>query len=260
MHRAGNCASRYQAVLFTALALTTPAFSAELMSPVQQTRLVQKYCAVCHTDAVKNGGLSLQHYDAAIANPALAAMLLSKLQNGAMGAAGLGVPDKATQEAWLAATVAQAEQAKSWTVIRTKTPDTKSTLLTASIVRDVAPRQRQQGNAMPVYRLTLACDTASLQGEMQLAWSPSPQIDRTFSVSSDGNTGIPHKLEGREEKMGNGTALTAGLAATKLNTPLPEKTLTVTDLFPGETVVFPLSDLDQNTRRQLAACLPEAHQ
>jgi mono/diheme cytochrome c family protein len=68
--------------------------AAEEMSPAQQTSLVRKYCAVCHTEAAKNGGLSLEHYDAAQADPALAAMLLSKLRNGAMGAAGLGIPDK----------------------------------------------------------------------------------------------------------------------------------------------------------------------
>ena len=72
---------------------------AELMPAAQQNGLIQKYCAVCHTDAAKNGGLSLQHYDAAAGDPALAAMLLSKLQNGAMGAAGAGVPDKPTQAA-----------------------------------------------------------------------------------------------------------------------------------------------------------------
>ncbi len=64
--------------------MTTPALSAELL-PGQQNPLVQKYCAVCHTDAVKNGGLSLEHYDAEDANPALAAMLLIKLKGGATG-------------------------------------------------------------------------------------------------------------------------------------------------------------------------------
>src|SRR5215213_8834912 len=80
------------------------ASAAELMPSAQQTSLVQKYCAVCHTDAVKNGGLSLEHYDAAQANAPLAAMLLSKLRSGAMGAAGLATPDSAARNAWVAAT------------------------------------------------------------------------------------------------------------------------------------------------------------
>jgi hypothetical protein len=171
-----------------------------------------------------------------------------------MGAAGLGVPDEATRDAWVAATAAQAERAKEWTVIRIEAVASKAPLLVASIVREVAPRKAEAG--MPVYRLILACNTASHQGEIQLAWSPQPQTSRTFSVSVDGNPSIPHKLEGREEKMGNGSVGTAGLAAAMLDAPLPEKTLTITDLFPGETVVFPLGDLDHAARQQLGVCLP----
>src|SRR6185369_12281816 len=59
-----------------------PATAAELMPPSQQNALVQKYCAVCHTDAARNGGLSLEHFDAAQASPSLTAMLLSKLTGG----------------------------------------------------------------------------------------------------------------------------------------------------------------------------------
>jgi cytochrome c551/c552 len=223
------------------------------MPPAQQTALVQKYCAVCHTDAAKNGGLSLQHYDASQANPALAAMLLSKLRNGAMGAAGVGIPDPATREAWVIATTAQAERARAWTVTRTEVPDSNAQILTASIVRDVTPRK--EGTDSPVYRLTLECDLASRKGQIQLTWSPAPQTDRTFSVSADGNSGIPHRLEGKEERMGNGAAISTGLAAAMLHAPLPGKTLTIADLFPGETVVFPLGELDPADRRQLAVCL-----
>ena len=117
----------------------------------------------------------------------------------------------------------------------------------------MAPRQRDAD--APVYRLTLACNIANHKGDIQLTWSPAPQTNRTFSVSADGNAGIPHRLEGREERMGNGTAASTGLAAVLLNAPLPEKTLTISDLFPGETVVFPLGELDQVDRRQLAVCL-----
>lgn len=89
------------------MTILSGAFAAERMPAPQQTALVQKYCAVCHTESAKNGGLSLQHYDAARPDPQRAAMLLSKLRNGAMGAAGLAVPDAATREAWVSATVAQ---------------------------------------------------------------------------------------------------------------------------------------------------------
>lgn len=257
MHTAQQYLRGYGSIVLAAVMaglLAISASAAELMPPAQQNALVQKYCAVCHTDAANNGGLSLEHYDAARADPALAAMLLSKLRNGAMGAAGLGIPDPAARAAWVAATSAQAERAKDWTVIRSEARGSEAPVLTASIVREVAPRNRDTD--APLYRLTLACDIASRKGEIQLTWSPAPQTDRTISVSADGNVAIPHRLEGREEKMGNGTPGTTGLAAAMLNLPLPEKTLTISDLFPGETVVFPLGELDRMDRRQLAVCFP----
>ena len=242
----------WSASLLSVLLLAAFPLSAELMQPAQQTTLVQNYCAVCHTDAAKNGGLSLQHYNAASADPALAAMLLSKLNSGAMGAAGLKVPDDTTRAAWIAATVEQARTAKNWTVIRGDAAGAAGNLITASIVRDVVPRIPNAG--MPLYRLTIACNADTRSGDINLTWSPQPQTDRTFLVSADGGAGRPHKLEGREEKMGNGQGGATGLAAALLNVSLPAKSLTVSNLFPGETVMFPLGDLDVATRQQLAFC------
>src|ERR1700722_3766807 len=114
------------AVVFTAM-LAEPAIAAaaEHMPFAQQNSLVEKYCAVCHTDRLLNGGLSLEHFDAAQAPPSLIAMMLSKLtggvalktaaaapsdisaaalidqkaKSGAMGAAGIPRPDHATFDA-----------------------------------------------------------------------------------------------------------------------------------------------------------------
>src|SRR5215470_13962829 len=224
--------------------------SAEDLAPSRQNALVRQYCAVCHTDAANNGGLSLEHYDAARPNPPLAAMLLSKLRNGAMGAAGLGVPDKDTQAAWIVATVQQALGAQNWAV--TRSASAQGSTVTASVVRIVSPRHAEANP--PIYRLTIACDAATHQGAMQLTWSPEPQTDRTFLVSNDGQPGVPHTLSGKE-KMGNGTSGTSGRASVMLHVALPSHSLTVTDLFPSETVVFPIGALDQGTRRELAACL-----
>src|SRR5215470_182118 len=114
---------------FGLAAIYTPLWAA--MPAAEQNALVSRYCAVCHTDAAMNGGLSLQHYDAAKRDPALAAMILSKLNNGAMGAAGNGVPDKAAQQAWLESTKEQAGGAGEWFV------SGEHGLVSASIVREV---------------------------------------------------------------------------------------------------------------------------
>lgn len=213
------------------VALLVPARSAELLSHTEQNALVKKYCASCHTDAARSGGLSLEHYNSAQKNPALAAMMLSKLHNGAMGAAGIGHPDKATSDAWVAAAEKQALGAEDWSVIRDQ-------VLSASIVRGAGPTE--------VYRLILSCDTRSRQGDARLAWSPAPQKDRTFLVSADGKPGIPHQLADGE-----------AVAATTLNAPLAEKTLAVSGVFPDQVVVFPLGELDPGTREELAACFAD---
>jgi hypothetical protein len=113
------------------------------MPAAQQNALVQKYCAVCHTDAARNGGLSLEHFDAAQASPSLTAMLLSKLtggvslatvreagssasaaalvdqkmKSGAMGA-GIPIPDKVTIDAMIHAFALKSAGATEWTVER----------------------------------------------------------------------------------------------------------------------------------------------
>ncbi len=223
----------------------------EELSPAQQNALVRTYCAVCHTDAANNGGLSLEHYDAARLDPALAAMVLSKLRNGAMSAAGLGIPDKPTREAWVAATTTQAAGATNWTVLRPAASDTTRSMLTASIVREASPRK--PNTDAPLYRLTVVCDVSGHQGEMQLTWSPEPQTNRTFFVSSDERPQIAHTLVG-QEKMGNGSAGATGRASATLSAPLPTKSLTIAELFPGETAVFPFDALDEPTRRELGTC------
>src|SRR3954453_19785281 len=139
----------WAAMLAGSLAPIAPA--AELMPPTQQNALVQRYCAVCHTDAAKNGGLSLEHYDATKRDPGLAAMILSKLNNGAMGAAGNGVPAKASQQSWIESTKEQATGAKDWFVSRA------DGVVSASIVRDVPPREPASTDA-PVFRVIAVCN------------------------------------------------------------------------------------------------------
>jgi hypothetical protein len=231
-------------------AIYTPVWAA--MPAAEQNALVRKYCAVCHTDTAMNGGLSLQHYDAARRDPGLAAMMLSKLNNGAMGAAGNGVPDKAAQQAWLESTREQAAGAKEWFVSR------EDGVVSASIVREVPPRKPGFMD-VPVYRVRLVCNPSIGVGEMQLTWSPQPQTGRTMTASVDGNAPVEYQIEGKES-MGTGGTVQTGHASVLLShgkggkLALPNQFLTVRELFPGETVEFPFSELDQNAHAELRKC------
>ena len=222
------------------------------MPAAEQNALVTKYCAVCHTDAAMNGGLSLQRYNAARRDPDLAAIILSKLNNGAMGAAGNGVPDKAAQQAWLNSTREQAAGAKEWFVSR------EDGRISAGIVREVPPR-KPGSTDLPVYRLRMVCSPSTGVGEMQLTWSPQPQTGRTMTASVDGNAPVEYRIEG-QEAMGNGGTVQTGHASVLLssgkggNLALANQTLTVRELFPGETVEFPFSELDHEARAELRKC------
>ena len=220
------------------------------MPAAEQNALVKQYCAVCHTDAAMNGGLSLQHYDAAKRDPTLAATILSKLNAGAMGAAGKGVPDKAAQDAWLVSTKEQAAGAEEWFVSR------EDGLVAASIVREV-PSRRPDVKESPIYRVKVACNTASGVGQMELMWSPQPQTGRTITASVDRNSPVEYLIEGKES-MGNGGTVRTGHASVLLSNgaklSFPNHSLTVRELFPGETVEFPFSALDQKTRTELRSC------
>lgn len=238
-------------VLSAALIAFSPAvrvaMASDAMSVPLQNAMVQRYCAVCHTDAQRNGGLSLQHFDASHADPADAAMMLAKLKTGAIGAAGLLIPDDATVEAWTKATAEEAIGAGEWTVNRTASP-----IVTASIVREVPSAAFP---AQPdLYRLTLTCRLDTHQGEMQLAWSPAtPKDGQMMSVSVDGKAPVMFKIEG-SEKMGNGAAGSSGPGAILLrNVSVPAQSLTVRDVLPNEAVVFPFDGAGQ-ARQALSSC------
>jgi hypothetical protein len=84
-----------------------------------------------------NGGLSLEHFDAARPDPGDAAMVVSKMKSGAFGAAGIPPPDKGTQEALIAALSSAAAGANEWTVSRRENVRTQAPILTVSVVQGV---------------------------------------------------------------------------------------------------------------------------
>jgi hypothetical protein len=247
------------------------------MPATQQNALVQKYCAVCHTDAANSGGLSLEHFDAAQAAPSLTAMLLSKLtggaslrtveeissnaaaaalvdrkmKSGAMGAAGIPRPDKATIDALIQALQKESTGATEWAVQHTAGALAADHVIEASILQEV-PSAKSAGEAR-AYRLIASCNVATARGFLQVAWSPLPQRG-TLAASVDGRQAVTYPLDGDMAAL----ILPDTENDTAGGSPLPAETLTIADLFPGETVVFPFAKLPQNARNELQACFAGA--
>jgi hypothetical protein len=236
------------------------AWAGDGMPVAQQNAIVQKYCVSCHTDAAPSGALSLQHFDAAHALPALSAMLLSKvtagvplaivkaaasdagaaavvarqMKHGAMGAAGIGVPDNATIDAFVQGLAASSAGAETWQVRR------GGPVVTATVARELS-QTRSSGEA-PMYRLTLSCNATTRQGEALFSWAPSA-ANGSMSVVADGGAPLPYEARGAAVDL----ALNPRMA-------MPKQTLRVSGLFPSETVDFAISELPGDAREALAAC------
>ena len=283
----------HQAAALAATVLASsaiPGFAAELMPVAQQNALIHQYCAVCHTDAAKNGGLSLEHFDAAQAPPSLTAMMLSKLtggvslktaaeapfderaaalidrkmKSGAMGASGIPIPAKTTIDELIRAFTVQSGKATEWAVERSKNPATRAPMLTASILREAPSVNAGEAE---FYRLVASCDLTTRDGSMQLAWSPVPQ-NGNLSVSIDGSAAVQVRVEGRES-MGNNSGVVLDRPASALlarftnrspqtGLPFPTESLTVSGLFPDEVVTFPFSTLPKEVRTDFNKCFPGA--
>ena len=278
--------SRLLATFALAAGLGATLTAADPAALDQQNTFVKTHCAVCHSDRANNGGLSLEGFDASMAAPSLAAMMLSKITSGtalatvhaashdagaaaalkrglgkgAVNASGLGAPAPDVVDGLVAAFTAQAAQADKWSVQRVKRP-TGADIVTASIVRELpsAAAAGRGDTEAAMYRLVLTCNAASGEGALQLAWSPVPKRG-TLAVAIDGKPATSYTVDGTE-RMGNGTTATTGPAAFVIarfgggtRVELPKRTLTATGLFAGETVTFPFDELAKPARESLSAC------
>jgi hypothetical protein len=258
--------------IIAAVAGLPTALAGEPMTVAQQNSVVRKYCAVCHTDIARNGGLSLEHFDAAQVAPSLAAMMISKItggvsldtaraaasdrgaaalvafrmKSGAMGAAGIPVPDKPTIDGLVASLAAEASGAHKWNVHR-------GPAITASILREL-PGANHAESAM--FRLVVTCNSSTREGDMQLAWAPLPKTG-SLSATFDRETTLTYNVEGRE-RMGNGSPAITGPAAVSLyrsgKMTLPLRMLTIQSDFQTAALEFPFSELPGEARQALAAC------
>ena len=86
-------------------------------------------------------------------------------------------------------------------------------------------------------------------------WAPGvPATGTEVSVAVDGKAAVAQKLPAKD-KMGNGTNTMSGPAAVVLPlSSLPAKSLTISNLFPKETAVFPFDSLPKPMRKSLAPC------
>jgi hypothetical protein len=249
----------------------------------RQNDLVKTYCAACHDDARRVGGLSLEHFDAAQADPTIAAMLLSKLTNGltletvkaadgdpdvmalvdkevktsAIFAAGVQPPDATIVRAWISALSNAASGATAWT---SSAPSTEGTA--ASLVREV-PIASDAAKAN-IYRLAVACNPDTRAGEITLTWAPGDLLNgREVSATADGDAPVTQKLAVTTWKGNRGPTRGIGsvvLYSSRGNetgatlTALPGRTLSVANLMNDQSVTFPFSDLAPATRQALSAC------
>lgn len=254
--------------------------AAGIMPAAQENAIVQKYCGSCHSDSLMYGGMSVQHFDAAHAAPSEASMLVSKLtgghtpeeviaagagaradatilglmKKGAMGAGGIGVPDEPTQLAFVRSLSAQASGAGDWDARTREDAPANPRTLTANIVR--ALPSTKFAPATDMYRLMLTCKESTREGEIRLLWANGvPEEGQEIAVEADGRT-FTHKVTGGKQQ-GNGKygpGATILYPAADMRMTLPARSLTVSGLFPNETVEFPLDQLSQTTREELSAC------
>jgi hypothetical protein len=231
--------------------------------PIQQVNeLVRTRCAMCHSGEHPKGGLSVEQFDAASPDPALARMLWVKMaRDGAIFAAGGEPPDAATRDSLLRELSAIADTAPldGWKV--DVAPDQAKgghNVVTATIV------QAASANEWPssLYGLTITCSGRTQRGEMTLAayskrTANAQLTSRPLSPAKNGAIRFGYAVDGAPEEIATSYVARNNAAAPMALVQIPARTLTIRDLVAGETVVFPFDRLSPVVRRQLASCVPK---
>jgi hypothetical protein len=226
--------------------------------PIQQVNeLVRTRCAVCHSGEQPKGGLSVEQFDAAAPDPALARMLWVKMaKDGAISAAGGVPPDAATLERLLRELSAIADTAPpdGWKVdVAADQAKGGHNVVTATIVQAASTTERPSS----LYGLTITCSGRTQRGEMTLAAYSEQMTSRPLSPAKNGAIRFGYEVDGATGEMATLYVGPNNAAAPMALVPIPARTLTIRDLVVGETVVFPFDRLSPVVRRQLASCVPK---
>jgi hypothetical protein len=111
-----------------------------------------------------------------------------------------------------------------------------------------------QEGATDSYRLIVRCRPDTREGEIKIAWANPPAREgQMMAVTIDRTQAFQHKVEGGRAQ-GNGNN---GPGATVLKVPLPLQSLTISNLFAEDNVVFPFGELSPAARRDISTCFPE---
>jgi len=252
----------------------------------EQNVMMEKYCVICHLDTAMNGGLSLEHFDAATVSPPLAAILVSKFTTGVpledvmkpeldsqtvaeiefgkrvgapsvMGIAGLPLPTDGEINGFIMAMARRSNDAEHWHIAVDEEE------ISADIVRvTTIPVREDQGDRDITYRLVLTCDTSNGEGEILLTWSPVP-ANGDLKVIVDSDPPVDFVIDG-QELMANGDSGTSAPSSVVLaglgknddhpDIAVPRIRLRIKGPLPTDEVEFSFNDLWGSEPRLLNAC------
>ena len=215
-------------------------------------------------------GTALATVNAAGHDAAALATLEKGMKTGAINASGNGVPDKATVDGLVAAFTAQSAGASNWSVQRSKDRSTSTEVITASIVREL-PSTAAAGRAAGTEARDVPpgahvqCRHARrgdaggmVAGASEACWWSAYDGQPATRLHGGG-----HRADGERHRSDDRTSsvrVRQAPPARRRAPPVPARTLTVSELFPGETVTFPFDELTGAARQSLFLAWSSADQ